>query len=541
MEQHLAVFLIICFMITLIYFQGKGLMETFWLDSRVDMSAVNDSMVCKWVPKKKKSRRGSAIGTDSSADLTSTTGNSQFLDNNTGGTENTSSDCESSRLASHREENPSDEVKRQKPDNKKIEGAPTANSAGMDQSTPLSNQINSQPESTMEEHSSSNKTPHLNNTNASDLISSVDSSVSETKFMLEKQSSSDQTIHENNNGSDQPSLMVDSSKSVTNSTLVSNPTLAQHFPVMDNNNSDSVLDANNKLAQTCISVDRSTGDTNAPDKHSAFVQASDAIFVNYDNTDVTSLSQSVFSLTQAKTLPVIAVTKSQIEHLPDTYSTFIHTKTEQLKSNSSSVQADANMDLGTNNKSASDSFSVDVTQSAKVGNDQTKANSTGDTECILLTAQTNEKPYANNKHAGCKITNSVEGNTASAQTSLNEWLCTSPTNERFNEESQTTPVSSLYGTKPDLNKSKINVTSSQTQVTMVDETQMSFKHAVTSSNCSNKKPEQGSGLDLKSLCRQQNVLKYLVKEDPVPIPSIATIDLPDKNSVQDSTLPSEIV
>ena len=29
-------------------------METYWLIGRADMDEVNDSMVCKWVPKKKK-------------------------------------------------------------------------------------------------------------------------------------------------------------------------------------------------------------------------------------------------------------------------------------------------------------------------------------------------------------------------------------------------------------------------------------------------------------------------------------------------------
>ena len=34
-------------------FKGKGLMETFWLEGRQDMSEANETMVCLWRPKKK--------------------------------------------------------------------------------------------------------------------------------------------------------------------------------------------------------------------------------------------------------------------------------------------------------------------------------------------------------------------------------------------------------------------------------------------------------------------------------------------------------
>lgn len=36
----------------IVEFQGKGLMETFWLEGRKDMGEANDSMVCMWRPKK---------------------------------------------------------------------------------------------------------------------------------------------------------------------------------------------------------------------------------------------------------------------------------------------------------------------------------------------------------------------------------------------------------------------------------------------------------------------------------------------------------
>ncbi|XP_071111791.1 uncharacterized protein [Haliotis cracherodii] len=70
--------------------KGKGKMKTFWLDGRVDMSQANDSMVCKFVPKRKRkvkkddatsgtlslstgviSEAGSTTTVDSSSDLVS--------------------------------------------------------------------------------------------------------------------------------------------------------------------------------------------------------------------------------------------------------------------------------------------------------------------------------------------------------------------------------------------------------------------------------------------------------------------------------------
>ncbi|KAK6176072.1 hypothetical protein SNE40_014428 [Patella caerulea] len=36
--------------------KGKGIMETFWLNGRLDMAEANDSMVCKWQPRKKKKK-----------------------------------------------------------------------------------------------------------------------------------------------------------------------------------------------------------------------------------------------------------------------------------------------------------------------------------------------------------------------------------------------------------------------------------------------------------------------------------------------------
>lgn len=35
-------------------------METFWLHERADMAEVNDSMVCKYIPKKKKDKKAEA-------------------------------------------------------------------------------------------------------------------------------------------------------------------------------------------------------------------------------------------------------------------------------------------------------------------------------------------------------------------------------------------------------------------------------------------------------------------------------------------------
>ncbi|XP_048250350.1 uncharacterized protein LOC124113168 [Haliotis rufescens] len=70
--------------------KGKGKMKTFWLDGRVDMSQANDSMVCKFVPRRKRkvkkddatsgtlslstgviSEAGSTTTVDSSSDLVS--------------------------------------------------------------------------------------------------------------------------------------------------------------------------------------------------------------------------------------------------------------------------------------------------------------------------------------------------------------------------------------------------------------------------------------------------------------------------------------
>lgn len=56
------------FTTSIISFKGKGKMVTFWLNGRDDMDEFNDSMVCKFVPKKK--RTGTLL-TDSSSTLMS--------------------------------------------------------------------------------------------------------------------------------------------------------------------------------------------------------------------------------------------------------------------------------------------------------------------------------------------------------------------------------------------------------------------------------------------------------------------------------------
>ena len=38
-------------------FKGKGLMETFWLEGRQDMSEANETMVCLWRPQKKNTQK----------------------------------------------------------------------------------------------------------------------------------------------------------------------------------------------------------------------------------------------------------------------------------------------------------------------------------------------------------------------------------------------------------------------------------------------------------------------------------------------------
>ena len=39
------------------YLKGKGVMETYWLEGRQDMGEANETMVCLWRPKKKKSSK----------------------------------------------------------------------------------------------------------------------------------------------------------------------------------------------------------------------------------------------------------------------------------------------------------------------------------------------------------------------------------------------------------------------------------------------------------------------------------------------------
>lgn len=56
------------FTTSIISFKGKGKMVTYWLNGRDDMDEFNDSMVCKFVPKKK--RTGTLL-TDSSSTLMS--------------------------------------------------------------------------------------------------------------------------------------------------------------------------------------------------------------------------------------------------------------------------------------------------------------------------------------------------------------------------------------------------------------------------------------------------------------------------------------
>jgi hypothetical protein len=54
-------------------------MTTFWLNGRDDMAEKNDSMVCKFVPRKKKT---APIMNDSAATLTSKTANTDQDDSN---------------------------------------------------------------------------------------------------------------------------------------------------------------------------------------------------------------------------------------------------------------------------------------------------------------------------------------------------------------------------------------------------------------------------------------------------------------------------
>lgn len=54
-------------------FKGKGLMETFWLEGRQDMSEANETMVCLWRPKEKIAPKNNhkSISTDTNTNSTS--------------------------------------------------------------------------------------------------------------------------------------------------------------------------------------------------------------------------------------------------------------------------------------------------------------------------------------------------------------------------------------------------------------------------------------------------------------------------------------